>query len=173
MWIYDLESLRFLEVNESAQRQYGYTHEEFLALTVNDLRDPEESAPVQPILNIDMTDPDIVCVHRKKDGTRIYVKARGNNVPYDGRAGRFVVAEDVTERRHVHAQLFQLAHHDPLTGLPNRVLLEQRMSDGLALAGKRGQRAAILCLDLDRLNRSMTGMVMRPEMSVSNSWQVC
>lgn len=153
MWIYDLESLRFLEVNKSAQCQYGYTREEFLALTVNDLRDPQESAPVQPILNIDTTDPDAVCVHRKKDGTRIYVKVRSNNVSYDGREGRFVVAEDVTERRHVHAQLFQLAHHDPLTGLPNRVLLEQRMGDGLTAAGQRGQRAAIICLDLDRFKQ--------------------
>ncbi|HTF68222.1 MAG TPA: EAL domain-containing protein [Edaphobacter sp.] len=72
---------------------------------------------------------------------------------YDGREGRFVVAEDVTERRHAHAQLFQLAHHDPLTGLPNRVLLEQRMGDGLATAGQRGQRAAIICLDLDRFKQ--------------------
>ncbi|RZU35694.1 sensor domain-containing protein [Edaphobacter modestus] len=153
MWIYDLESLRFLEVNESAERQYGYARQEFLNLTVNDLRDPQESAPVQPSLDIDMTDPDIVCVHCKKDGTRIIVKTCGNNVSYHGRAGRFVVAEDVTERHHVHAQLFQLAHHDPLTGLPNRILLEQRMGDGLALAGQRGQRAAIICLDLDRFKQ--------------------
>jgi len=50
MWIYDLEFLRLLEVNESAQPQLWYTREEFLILTVNDLRDPQESAPVQPIL---------------------------------------------------------------------------------------------------------------------------
>jgi diguanylate cyclase (GGDEF)-like protein/PAS domain S-box-containing protein len=140
-------------VNESAQRQYGYTREEFLTLTVNDLRVPEERAPVQPALNVGMTDPDIVCVHRKKDGTKIYVKARGNDVPYNGRSGRFVVAEDITERHHVHAHLIQLAHHDPLTGLPNRILLEQRMSDALAMAGQRGQRAAIVCLDLDRFKQ--------------------
>jgi diguanylate cyclase (GGDEF)-like protein/PAS domain S-box-containing protein len=153
IWIHDLKSLRFLEVNESAERQYGYTHEEFLTLTVNDLCDPQERAPVQPILNVGITDPDVVCVHRKKDGTRIYVKARGNNVVYDGRMGRFVVAEDITERHHAHAQLLQLAHHDPLTGLPNRILLEQRMGDALALAGLRGYRAAILCLDLDRFKQ--------------------
>jgi len=153
MWIYDLESLRFLEVNESAQRQYGYSREEFLTLSVNDLSDPRERTPVQPILKVGMTDPDLVCVHRKKDGTKIYVKTRGNNVLYDGRSGRFVVAEDVTERRSAHAQLFQLAHHDPLTGLPNRILLEQRMGDALALAGQRGHRAVILCLDLDRFKQ--------------------
>jgi diguanylate cyclase (GGDEF)-like protein/PAS domain S-box-containing protein len=153
MWIHDLESLHFLEVNESAQAQYGYTRDEFLALTVNDLCDPQERAPVQPILKVGMTDPDAVFVHRKRDGTRIYVKTRGNNVLYDGRAGRFVVAEDVTERRHAHAQLFQLAHHDPLTGLPNRILLEQRMGEALAMAAQRGHRAAILCLDLDRFKQ--------------------
>jgi len=153
MWIHDLESLRFLEVNESAQRQYGYTRQEFLTLTVNDLRDREESAPLPPNLSSRMTESDIVWVHHKKDGTRIYVEARCNNLLYNDRPGRFVVAEDVTERRHAHAQLLQLAHQDPLTGLPNRILLEQRMGDALTLAGQRGQRAAILCLDLDRFKQ--------------------
>jgi PAS domain S-box-containing protein len=45
MWIQDLESLHFLEVNESAQSQYGYTRDEFIALTVNDLCDPQGGAP--------------------------------------------------------------------------------------------------------------------------------
>ena len=106
MWIYDPESLRFLEVNESATRQYGYTRQEFLSLTLKDLRDPEDSAPVQSTLSAGMTDPGMVCVHRKKHGTKIYVKILANNAHYQGRVGRFVGAEDITEREHVHAQLF-------------------------------------------------------------------
>jgi diguanylate cyclase (GGDEF)-like protein/PAS domain S-box-containing protein len=153
MWIYELESLRILEVNESATRQYGYTREEFLSLTLDELRDPEESAPVQSILKIGAADSEMICVHRKKDGTKIYVKVRANDLRYGKRSARFVVAEDVTERRHVHAHLVQLAHHDGLTGLPNRILLEQRMADAFAKAKERGKRAAIICLDLDRFKQ--------------------
>jgi diguanylate cyclase (GGDEF)-like protein/PAS domain S-box-containing protein len=153
IWIYDRESLRIVEANESAANQYGYTREELLSLSLGDLRDPQESGPVQPILNVAADDRSTIYVHRKKDGTKIYVKIHGNDVEYEGRLARFVIAEDVTERRHAHAQLFQLAHHDPLTGLPNRILLEQRMAEGLSKAKERGKRTAILCLDLDKFKQ--------------------
>jgi PAS domain-containing protein len=106
MWIHDLESLHFLEVNESAQSQYEiYPRRIYRSNSQRPLR-PTRGGPVQPILKMGMTDPDAVFVHRKRDGTRICVKTRGNNVLYDGQAGRFVIAEDVTERRHAHEQLF-------------------------------------------------------------------
>ena len=42
MWVYDLETLRFLAVNDAAVRRYGYSREEFLALTIRDIRPPED-----------------------------------------------------------------------------------------------------------------------------------
>ncbi len=120
MWIHDVKSLRFLEVNESAIRQYGYTREEFLRLTLHDIQ-PSQNAPVQDVLK--MLVPRIRIrrgFHVKQDGTPIYVKIRANDVRFRGRQGRYVVAEDVTERQFLSAQLLRLAHHDSLTGLPNR-----------------------------------------------------
>jgi diguanylate cyclase (GGDEF)-like protein/PAS domain S-box-containing protein len=152
MWIHDIASLRFLEVNESAQRQYGYTRQEFLSLTLDDLRYPDDSTPPQSIAT-GVIDPDKTCAHRKKDGTKIYVNMRANEVRFGGHAGRFVVAEDVTERRHKQAQLFQLAHHDALTGLANRTLLQQQMIQVFSRAKEEGRRAAIVCLDLDRFKQ--------------------
>jgi PAS domain S-box-containing protein len=140
MWIYELESLRILEVNESATRQYGYTRKEFLSLTLNELRDLEESAPVQPILKIGAADSEMICIHRKKDGAKIYVKVRANDLRYGKRSARFVVAEDVTERRHAHAHLFQLAHHDGLTGIAQSD--PARATDGRCVCeGKRTRQA--------------------------------
>lgn len=153
MWIYDLRSLQFLEINESAERQYGYTREEFLSLSLNDIWASEDGTPAQELLHLGVADLDKTWVHRKKDGTQIYVRVRANDVRFGDRAVGFVIAEDVTERRHLHAQLLQLAHHDALTGLPNRILLEQRMSQGFAAAKERGHRAAIICLDLDRFKQ--------------------
>jgi diguanylate cyclase (GGDEF)-like protein/PAS domain S-box-containing protein len=154
MWIHDVVSLRFLEVNESAQRQYGYTRQEFLSLTLGDLRHPDDEVlSAQSTSNIGITDLDKTCAHRTKDGGKIYVKLRANDVQFGDRAGRFVVAEDVTARRHMDAQLFQLAHHDALTGLPNRILLQQRIAQGFTKAQEQRHRTAIICLDLDRFKQ--------------------
>ncbi len=125
MWIYDAESLRFLEVNESATREYGFQREEFLSMSVPDLK----PALPQDFLKTAAADREAICTYRKKDGTEIYAKIRSNEVRFQGRKAHFVVAEDVTERRILQEQLFQMAHHDALTGLPNRTLLEQRMSE--------------------------------------------
>ena len=148
IWIHDAKSLRFLEVNESAEDQYGYSREEFLSLTLNDIRLRQEHSEE---LQNNCADPGNI--HLKKDGTQIHVKTCSNDVSFRGREATFVVAEDITERRHLHAQLVKLAHHDALTGLPNRTLLAQRMKHGFAAARERGHRAAIICLDLDRFKQ--------------------
>ncbi len=145
-WIYDVSSLRILEANESALRQYGYTRDEFLQLTADDLRlRTDRSLPEQGYPEA----PENVRIHLKKDGSQILVQVFANDVIFCGRPARYVVAEDVSERMHLHAQLLQLAHHDGLTGLPNRLLLEQRMNEGMAEARRRNHRAAIICIDLD------------------------
>ncbi len=57
--------------------------------------------------------------------------------------------EDVTERRRAEIKIAHIARHDALTELPNRVLLRERLAEGLAHV-ERGQRLAVLCLDLDQ-----------------------
>jgi diguanylate cyclase (GGDEF)-like protein/PAS domain S-box-containing protein len=151
MWIYDVKSLRFLEVNDSAVRQYGYSREEFLSLTINDIRPPQDIPVVS--LHGSIGDSDKAWINVKKDGTQIYVRIRANDVRFRGKQGRYVVAEDVTERRNLQAELLRLAHHDGLTGLPNRTLFEQRMSQAFEAAQRRGYRAGIICLDLDRFKQ--------------------
>jgi diguanylate cyclase (GGDEF)-like protein/PAS domain S-box-containing protein len=150
MWMYDVETLRFLEVNESALAQYGYSREQFLALTLNDLRPQESANCLEPHESADL---DQACVNIKKDGTRIFVRIHAHDFVVRGRQVRYVVAEDVTERRHVQTELHRLAHHDVLTGLPNRSLLEQRMNQIFSSALKQGHRAGIICLDLDRFKQ--------------------
>ncbi len=57
--------------------------------------------------------------------------------------------EDVTERRHAEARIRFMAHHDALTSLPNRVRFNERMDNMLRMPRRRGERVAVLCLDLD------------------------
>ncbi len=155
MWIYDRETLGFLEVNESATRQYGYPCQDFLSMSLLDICAPEEIPAVMVVFdsNSGTGDPERIWTQVKKDGTRFQVTIRANNVMYEGRPSRFVVAEDITERRNLHNELFRMAHHDALTGLPNRTLLEQRMAQAFATADERKHRAAIICLDLDRFKQ--------------------
>jgi len=76
MWVFDVDTLAFLSVNDAAVQHYGYSQEEFLALTMKDIRPPEE-VPVllehtkNPFPGIDKAG---VFKHRKKDGTIIYVE---------------------------------------------------------------------------------------------------
>jgi diguanylate cyclase (GGDEF)-like protein/PAS domain S-box-containing protein len=152
MWIYDVESLRFLEVNESALRQYGYTRAEFLSLTLNDIWPEDALYPLEASRNAigAINKP---CIHVTKNGVKIFVKLHVHALPVRGKQARYVVAEDITETHHVQEELLRLAHHDGLTGLPNRILLEQRMSQIFDAASKDGHRASIICLDLDRFKQ--------------------
>jgi diguanylate cyclase (GGDEF)-like protein/PAS domain S-box-containing protein len=57
---------------------------------------------------------------------------------------------DVTEHRRLHAQLEWQAKHDPLTGLPNRTMVDQSLRQAIARADRRGCKVALICVDLDR-----------------------
>jgi diguanylate cyclase (GGDEF)-like protein len=80
------------------------------------------------------------------------VEWHGNSVP--GASGQpeyfFAMGLDITERRRAETQLEHIAHFDPLTGLPNRSLLQARLGHALELARRRDRRVAVLFLDLDR-----------------------
>ena len=62
--------------------------------------------------------------------------------------GWLVTLEDITERRQVEAKITHMAHHDALTGLPNRVLFHERLREAVARS-RRGDTCAVLFLDLD------------------------
>src|ERR1700722_19277485 len=68
MLIYDLKTMRFLEVNASAAQQYGYDREEFLKLSLNDIRQPNEGAEDQDHADEGILDSDKASIHVRKDG---------------------------------------------------------------------------------------------------------
>ena len=101
MWVFDCETLRFLAVNETALAHYGYSRSEFLAMTIADIRPPEELPRLRdarPGSGLRPGDKSL-WRHRKKDGVLIWVEIAAHTIDYEGRAARVVVAADVTERR--------------------------------------------------------------------------
>jgi len=107
MWVYDLETLRILDVNEVACHKYGYTREEFLTLTIRDIRPPEDIAALEE--SVRMTPAAVfnsgVWRHRLRDGTLIDVEVTSHEVLYMGRPARFVCPVDVTQRMSAEAAL--------------------------------------------------------------------
>ena len=97
MWVYDVETLEILDVNEAAIQRYGYSRREFLALTVKDLRPPEDVPKFVELLpdtpNFDRSGP---WRHLLKDGTVIQVLITSHSVDFGDRDARLVMAESLT-----------------------------------------------------------------------------
>ncbi|MBI3585958.1 MAG: PAS domain S-box protein [Ignavibacteriales bacterium] len=119
MWVYDLESLRFLTVNETAINHYGYSEEEFLSMTVKDIR-PLDDVPkfLEKISTVPVgIDEGGFWRHRKKDGTVILVKITSHVVMFGGKQGKIVLAQDVTEQKKAEEVQRKLANQrDELLG---------------------------------------------------------
>jgi PAS domain S-box-containing protein len=101
MWLFDEESLQFLDVNNAAVRHYGYSRQEFLQMTLRDIRPASEVARLERAIadGVDAArDQRGTFRHRKKDGTLIDVAITAQQGEHDGRRARVVLAADVTER---------------------------------------------------------------------------
>ncbi|MBN1691335.1 MAG: PAS domain S-box protein [Dehalococcoidia bacterium] len=86
-----------------------------------------------------------------KDGTIIYVRTSSRPIYKDGEVvGLTALITDITERKQMELKLEQMATHDFLTGLPNRVLLTDRFTMAAALACRNKTRLAVMSLDLDK-----------------------
>jgi hypothetical protein len=103
MWVYDLETLAFLHVNDMACRHYGYSNAEFLAMTISDIR-PTAAVSFSPNPGLEQSG---VWKHRKKDGKVIDVETTSHDFFVDGRAARLVLANDITERKRLEEQFRQ------------------------------------------------------------------
>jgi len=108
-WVIDRETLHFLEVNDAAVRQYGYSLNEFKSMTSVDLRPEDERASyldqLKQIPNDGLYHGN--WKHRKKDGKIIQVETISHELEYAGRRVRLVVAQDISERHLLEQQLRQ------------------------------------------------------------------
>jgi PAS domain S-box-containing protein len=102
MWVYDLATLRFLAVNDTAVRHYGYSRTEFLDMTIKDIRPPEDVKLLEDYLASEDSDLDQAGEwrHRKKDGTIINVDITSSRLNFAGRPAQFVLLH----RTHLHTR---------------------------------------------------------------------
>ena len=100
MWVYSIDTLKFLFVNHAAVNHYGYSKEEFLSMTLKDISPDEEIPKLEANLSSDEKDIDksSSCVHKKKDGSVIHVTIFSHCLPVNsGVRSRLVTAINVTD----------------------------------------------------------------------------
>jgi diguanylate cyclase (GGDEF)-like protein/PAS domain S-box-containing protein len=141
-------------VNPKFTKVSGYTPEEVLGRTPRILKGGELSAEFyQDLWHTILAGEEWhgVFHNRTKCGSMIWELASISPIRDDaGEITHFVcVKEDFTELKRLQDQMNQLAHHDPLTGLPNRILFYDRIKNAQALARRRRSGFALLFLDLD------------------------
>ena len=99
MWLFDLSTLKFLTVNRAALQHYGYSKDEFLNLTVRDIRPSEDVAQMELTLK-GLSGPATTrrpFRHLKKDHSLIYVGIISFPVSYQNKQARLVMSNDITE----------------------------------------------------------------------------
>ena len=108
MWVYEHGSFRFLDVNNAAVGRYGYSREEFLDMSIVDIRPLEETSRMERILQGPY--PQVhtylqgIHRHRTKNGEIIQVEQHSSAIPFKGKQAEVVLANDITERvNYIHA----------------------------------------------------------------------
>jgi diguanylate cyclase (GGDEF)-like protein/PAS domain S-box-containing protein len=151
--IYIVQDGKFQYVNSLFQEMTGYSELELLGQYSLNLVYPEDREIVrEKAIESLKNGSSVPCEYRfvRKNGEIIWVLEKVTSAEYKGKQATVGSFMDITERKHLEQKLADMATHDPLTGLPNRLLLSDRLSVGLAQAKRNDTRLAVMMLDLDR-----------------------
>ena len=136
------------DVNEALLAMTGYQRDEIVGHEVWEFIPGEWHQTISDYMREGREDPfEAEVVHKR--GHRVAVELVGKTIVIKGEAHRMGAVRDITARKHAEARIQYLAHHDMLTGLPNRAYLTERLSTILALARRHGTLVAIMFIDLD------------------------
>ena len=146
------DSMRFVEVNATSCKMLGYTRSEMLALgpvalgavTRAELEQMYDTMIADPVSKR-LSEATLHC----KDGALIQVEVSRQAMPSGSDWIIVSVVRDITERKQAQQQLQHQAHHDALTGLPNRTCFYETLRKTIALADGQGWKVAVMFIDLD------------------------
>jgi diguanylate cyclase (GGDEF)-like protein/PAS domain S-box-containing protein len=144
---------RYLEVNQRWLDLFGFRREEAVGRTAFDLGiwvDPTERPRFVAAIRERGALRDFEARLRKKSGAIIDAVLSAEVIDIDGEAHLIVPIMDITDRKRAEEQIQQMATRDALTGLPNRLLLNDRLAISIGQAQRRGGSLALLFIDLDR-----------------------
>lgn len=132
MFIYDLDTLQFIEVNLSAIELYGYSRDEFLAMSLLDIRPKEDIQPFKShleLVNNNSTTRNLEWRHLKKSGEIIHVEATATSLSSNNRRERHVLINDITARKLAEEKLHESEQKfREMANLLPQVIFEMKLS---------------------------------------------
>lgn len=152
----DRATRRFIEVNATACKLFGYSREEFFEL------DPAKlSSVTQQQLERefdDIVEGSPTCFHeellaRRKDGSQVAVEMHRHAIHSGDSTVIVGVLREITERKQAEQRMYQLAHYDTLTNLPNRSLFYETLTQTLLVAAEKDMTVAVMFIDLDHFKK--------------------
>ena len=162
MLLADAMDRKILEANPAATTTLGYLESVLLEKTVDELfvvNDEGTVRPVQPELYA-ASMADLALQVRRQDGSLLDVEVAASPLNIDGREVISFVLRDISARKNAERalvdnqhRLTQVAHHDALTGLLNRMGLQNRLSDVIEQAQRNKRPVAFLYLDIDHFKK--------------------
>lgn len=153
--VYLIQDGRFVYVNPRLAEIFGYAQAEMIGSMGNlDVTASEDRRLVAENIRKRMN-AEVCGIHYafrgvKKDGTQIDVEVYGSRTEFNGKPAVIGTLLDITERQRAEEQIDHLAHYDALTGLPNRMLLRDRLHQAILDARRRDTMVGVLQVDLDR-----------------------
>lgn len=154
MWVYAVETMEFLAVNDAAVNHYGYSRPEFLGMTLRDIRLPDDVSALTA--SVSKARGKLAKIglwqHRKKDSTLIDVEIATHDMLFNGRAARLVLINDVTERRRMERE--NAAYLEKLRVMSQEMLLieeRERRQLAITLHDQIGQVLALAKIKLGAL----------------------
>ncbi len=154
IYVFDATTLKFTQANQSALKNLGYSTDEMRGLTPLDIKWTftleQFRVMAEPLRQGDEDLLTFETEHARKDGSLYPVEVRLQYSAVETPAVFVAVVTDITERRQTQERLNYLAFYDTLTGLPNRLLLLDRLRQAMLECEHRERLVAVMFLDLDR-----------------------
>ena len=156
MWMLSLPEYKFIDVNDVALWQYGYTKEEFLNLSVLELRPEEDIEKFKAASSLEFRGIYHAGIwkHKRKDGSIIHVDIVTHDIYYKGQQRRLVLANNVTER-HMAEEKLKDSYEAirTLTGYLQNIREEERLNISREIHDELGQLLTVLKMDVSWLNK--------------------
>src|ERR1700677_3335948 len=152
----DIDSEKYVLANRSAESLFGIAREDIIGKRLHDMF-PQEAADLLRVRDREAMESGGLAIVDEQDVRTADAQTRIFNtkkllIPGEAGEPRYLLtlSEDITQRKQAEAQIAFLAHHDPLTHLPNRAAFSEQLTAAVARARSSGENFAVLCVDLDR-----------------------
>jgi diguanylate cyclase (GGDEF)-like protein/PAS domain S-box-containing protein len=142
-----LEGYFIIDANSAFASLTGKTLQEMWGCSLMDFFEGTNSELNEELSRI-LTQTREMKIHHKS-GSTVIAEVNASRITHEDKPALSLIVHNITERKHFEDQLMYQANHDPLTGLPNRILLNDRLSHSLDQAKRRKSRIVLMLLDLD------------------------